>query len=63
MITSATNIPGPRYGVGIEVSLATGRPVLKSEIHYPKLKGSAGQDSYVAVKWKVDIEIEPRIPI
>ncbi len=63
MITSANNIPGPSYGVGIEVSSATGMPVLKTEIQYPELKGSVGQDSYVAVKLKIEIEIEPRRPI
>jgi hypothetical protein len=63
MITSATNIPGPRYGVGIEISSATGMPLLKTEISYPELKGRIGMDSYVAANLKIEIEIEPRMPI
>ena len=63
MITSATNIPGPRYGVGIEVSSATGMPMLKTDISYLELKGRVGQDSYVAVNLEIEIEIEPRMPI
>jgi hypothetical protein len=63
MITSATNIPGPRYGVGIEISSATGMPVLKTEISYPELKGRIGMDSYVAANLKIEIEIELRMPM
>jgi hypothetical protein len=63
MITSANNIPGPSYGVGVEMSSSTGMPVLKTEIRYPELKGSVGLDSYVAVNLKIEIEIELRMPI
>lgn len=62
LISSATNVPGPKTEVAIETSSASGIPVLKVAIAYPEIKGKIGIHNYVALDYKVEVEIEPRIP-
>ncbi|MEJ6404129.1 LysM peptidoglycan-binding domain-containing protein [Yoonia sp. 2307UL14-13] len=62
MIVSANNINAPKTAVGIEFSSSTGMPVLKAEIAYPELKGKIAGDSFFAVNYKIELEIEPKLP-
>lgn len=62
MINSATNIPGPKTQVGIQISKTTGIPVLKVSLNYDELKGQVGANNFVATNYKIEIEIEPKPP-
>lgn len=61
-LISSSNRGGPKTAVGIEVSSTSGMPVLKAEIIYDELKGTIGNDAFVALNYKIEIEIEPRAP-
>lgn len=62
-LISSSNLPGaPRTAIGMEFSTMTGMPVLKGEIIYPELSGRLGNDTFVAGNYKINIEIEPRVP-
>lgn len=61
LVSSATNIPGPKTEVAIEMSSSSGMPKLKVAIAYPQIKGSLGNNRYMALDYKVEIEIEPRM--
>jgi len=62
LISSANNINGPKTEIAMETSSSSRMPVLKVAVAYPQIKGRVGADSYVALDYKVEIEIEPRMP-
>lgn len=62
LISSSNNIHAPKTAIGFEMSSSTGMAVLKCEIKYPEVKGTLMGDSFVALNYTIEIELEPRKP-
>ncbi|WP_420333823.1 LysM peptidoglycan-binding domain-containing protein [Roseibium sp.] len=62
-LISSSNVKGaPKTAIGVEMSSASGMPVLKGEIVYDQIKGTLASNAFVAIDYRIEIEIEPKRP-